>query len=183
MLSFEQERIIKEQLQKENAQDFVQSIILCYCKTPTEAASLLELIPKIVEKVIMSVQNKVYQYNWATLLLLAERHTFPIPERVEKSKKRYEADFPTLLYVSKAHFPNGNCDGGSVAERAFWNEFIQALVNKKGFDYNDPTDWEWIGGTDECGKWLLSVIHQNIDEGFKIPSSLKGRFKKCQKFL
>lgn len=171
MISYEQRKIINEQLSTENALDFVKTMILCYCQTASEVTELLEFIPKIAEKGLKDKQEKINQYCWATELLLGERHMYPIPKRKSKSKKAYNPDFPTLLYVGKAHFPNGNCDGGSQAEKEFWHEFIDCLMRKQGFDYTDADNWKWIKTTANCEKWFLSVIRQNIDKDFVAPKA------------
>lgn len=169
MLSFEQMQIIYEQTQKENADEFVKELILEYCKSEVEMNKLLELIPKIAETGLLAKQRKIFQYSWATELLLAERFKYPIPKRKSKSRKEFNPDFPTLLYVAKAHFPNGNCDKCSVSEKAFWQEFIDCLKDKQGFDYDNTNDWKWIQTTAGCESWMTSVIHQNIDENWVQP--------------
>ena len=120
MLDFEQIKIIKEQIAKENADEFVQKLILAYCTNTSRMTELLELIPKIAEKGIKERQERINDYYFGMQLLLGERCRYPIPQRKSKAKKEYNPNFPTLLYVAKAYFPNGNCDRGSQADREFF---------------------------------------------------------------
>ena len=73
-----------------------------------------------------------------------------------------------MLYAAKAHFPNGNTNGCSIADKAFFNEFIETIREKIGFDYENKEDWKWIKNTAKCEEWFLKVIRQNIDENFRL---------------
>ncbi len=179
MLLLEQLNIIKEQLQQENAHEFVETLIVGYATDTIRIGELLTLIPKIADRQLQIKQKQILEYSWAYDLLLAERVRYPIPQRKSKSKKKYNPDFPTLLYGCKAHFPSGNCDGGSLAEREFFSEFIEMLKNKAGFDYEDKDDWGWICNTADCREWMLEVIRQHVDADFVEPEvrirSYRGR--------
>lgn len=168
MLSLEQENIICEQLHKENAPEFVRTIILRYSNTTQHMSELLELIPKIAENGIKERQKIINDYAFGLDLLIGERYMYPIQKRKSKSKKQYNPDFPVLLYVAKAHFPNGNTNGCSIADKAFFNEFIETIREKIGFDYENKEDWKWIKNTAKCEEWFLKVIRQNIDENFRL---------------
>lgn len=168
MLDFEQMKIIKEQIEKDNSSEFVQKLIMAYCNNTSRMTELLELIPKIAEKGIKERQERINEYYFAMELLIGERCRYPIPKRKSKSKKEYNPDFPTLLYVAKAYFPSGNCDKGSQADREFFAEFIQTIKDKQGFDYENKNEWNWIEHTANCKDWFLSVIRQNIDSEFSM---------------
>ena len=169
MLSLEQSNIIKKQLQQENAHEFVENLIMGYATDTNRIEELLVLIPKIANRQLQIKQKQILEYVWAFNLLLSERVRYPISQRKSKSKHKDDADFPTLLYGCKAHFPSGNCDGGSLAEREFFSEFIEMLKNKAGFDYKNKDDWGWICNTADCREWMLSVIKQHIDADFVEP--------------
>lgn len=174
MLDFEQAKIIKEQIEKENASEFVRTLIALYCTNTSRVMELLELIPNIAEKGIKERQERINEYYLGMELLIGERCRYPIPQRKSKSKKDYNPDFPTLLYVAKAYFPNGNCDRGSQADKEFFTEFIQTIKDKMGFDYENADDWKWIDDTANCKDWFLSVIIQNVDSEFSL-SKIMGR--------
>ena len=88
MLSLEQEKIIYEQLQMENASEFVRTIILRYSNTTQHMSELLELIPKIAENGIKERQKIINDYAAFGLdLLIGERYMYPIQKRKSKSKK------------------------------------------------------------------------------------------------
>lgn len=162
MLSFEQMNIINEQLKQDNVHEFVESLIMLYATDVERISELLLLIPKIADKQLKIKQERIQDYD----LLLGERCRYPIPKRKSKSKKEYNPDFPTLLYGCKAHFPNGNCDGGSRADKEFFVKFIETVKNKVGFDYEDKNDWAWICNIANCREWMLEVIKQNIDSAY-----------------
>ena len=82
--------------------------------------------------------------------------------------------FVMLFYTCKAHFVNGNSEHLSVSGKAFFEEFIEMLKEKKGFDYTSEKDWEWIYTTAGGADWLESVIRQNIDSGFVKPKNTKS---------
>lgn len=168
MLSLEQINIINEQLQQDNAYEFIKTMITHYAKDVEHISQLLSFIPELADKQIKIRQEKIYEYVWATDLLLGERCRYPIHKRKSKNKKEYNPDFPTLLYVCKAHFPNGNCDGGSIADKEFFAEFIETIKNKNGFDYENKEDWRWIFNIANCSDWMISVINQHIDANFQI---------------
>lgn len=167
MLSLEQSDIIKEQLQQENAHEFVETLIMCYAMDTNRIGELLTLIPRIADRQLQIKQKQILEYIWAFNLLLSERVRYPIAQR--KSKSKNDADFPTLLYGCKAHFPFGNCDRGSLAEREFFSEFIEMVKNKAGFDYESQDDWGWICNTADCRDWMLEVIRQHVDADFVEP--------------
>lgn len=167
MLSMEQSNIIKEQLQQENAHEFVEKLIMAYATDTNRISKLLALIPKIADRQLQIKQKQIQEYAWAFDLLLSERIRYPIPQR--KSKNKDGADFPTLLYGCKAHFPGGTSDGGCQAEKEFFSEFIEMLKNKAGFDYEDKEDWGWICNTADCREWMLEVIKQHVDADFVEP--------------
>lgn len=168
MLDFKQIGIIKEELSKDTAKEFVTKIIIEYCSTTQRMSDLLDLIPKIAERGIQERQEKINQYYWALELMIGERCRYPIPKRKSKSKKEYNPDFSTLLYVARAYFPFGNCVNGSKADKEFFEEFISTIKNKQGFDYENSEDWKWIAKTANCEEWFLNVIKQNIDEDFSL---------------
>lgn len=179
MLSPEQSDIIKEQLQQENAHEFVEALIMGYASDTNRIRELLALIPKLADQQLQIKQKQIQEYAWAFDLLLSERIRYPIPQRKSKSKKKDDADFPTLLYGCKAHFPGGNCDGGCQAEKEFFTEFVEMAKNKVGFDYESKDDWEWICNTANCREWMLTVIKRYIDADFVEPEvrirSYRGR--------
>lgn len=167
MLSLEQSNVIKEQLQQENAHEFIENLIMSYATDIIRIGDLLALIPKIADRQLQIKQKQIQEYVWAFNLLLSERIRYPIQKQKLKSKEH--ADFPMLLYGCKAHFPCGNCDGGSLAEREFFSEFIEMVKNKAGFDYEDKNDWGWICNTADCREWMLEVIRKHVDANFVEP--------------
>lgn len=174
MLSSEQSNIIREQLQQENAHEFVESLIMSYASDTTRIGELLALIPKIADRQLQIKQKQIQEYVFAYNLLLGERLRCK-----SKGGKVSKPEFTTLLYGCKAHFPNSSGDRGSQVEQEFFSEFIKIVKNKDGFDYEKEEDWEWICNTADCGEWMLGVIKRYIDADFVEPEvrvrSYRGR--------
>ena len=163
MLSTEQLNIIKEQLQQDSTNEFVETLIMCYATDTSRTGELLTLIPKIAERQLQIKKKQVQEYAFAYDLLLGERLKY-------KSKnKRYSPDFNVLLYGCKTHFPSGSCGDSNHVDRAFFSEFVDVVRNKVGFDYETKEDWEWICNTADCREWMLKVIKQHIDTDFVEP--------------
>ena len=87
MLSLEQSNIIREQLQQENADEFVEELIMCYATDTNRIEELLVLIPKIANRQLQIKQKQILEYVWAFNLLLLERVRYPISQRKSKSKQ------------------------------------------------------------------------------------------------
>lgn len=169
MLSVEQYKIIEDQLSKDNSTEFVKTLINRYADSVETIGSLLSYIPKLAEKQLEMKQKRINQYSFGMDLVIGDRYTHLGKYKKDDAHGR----FCTLFYTCKAHFPSGNTEYSSVAGKAFFNEFVEMLKEKKEFNYNSEKDWEWIytaaGGVD----WLESVIKQNIDSKFVKPKNTK----------
>lgn len=170
MLSIEQKKIIDEQISKENASEFVKTLIYRYGNTVEAIGELLNYIPKLTETQLKIKEKQIGQYSVATNLMMGDRYKHPIKYKKEQEHIR----FITLFYTCKVHFCNVNVESGSLAEKAFFDEFVGILKGKKGFDYTSKEDWEWIYTTAGGADWLESVIVQNIDEKFAKPQRRKN---------
>lgn len=171
MLDLEQYKIISEQIQKENASEFIKELLNSYTNTVERTSELINWIPRLAEKQLNMKQKIINQYSWATDLLISDRHLHP--HRYQKSESNNQ--FITLLYTCKAHFESGNAEGQSQACTEFFNEFIEVLKKKKDFDYTNAEDWDWIYTSAVCADWLESVIKQNIDNKFVKPKNKRIR--------
>lgn len=169
MLSIRQYKIIEEQLSSETASEFVKTLISKYANSVDTIGELLSYIPKIAEKQLQIKQKRINQYSFGMDLMIADRHIHL--ERYNKNDANNR--FVMLFYVCKAHFVNGNSEHCSVSGKAFFEEFIEILQAKKGFDYTSEKDWEWVYTTAGGADWLESVIRQNIDSEFVKPKNAK----------
>lgn len=169
MLSMEQSKIIDEQLLKENASEFVKTLLTKYGNTVETIGELLDYIPKLAEKQLEIKQRRINQYSWAMDLMIGDRYIHPGKYKKSDIHNR----FVMLLYTCKAHFKSGNTEYSSVSGKAFFDEFVELLKEKKEFDYNSEKDWEWIYTTAGGADWLESVIQQNIDSKFVKPKITK----------
>lgn len=177
MLSLEQYQIIKNELSKETAKEFVKTLLDMYANNVENISDLLSYIPRLAEKQLTIKQDIINQYSWSTDLLISDRYLHP------HKYKKYEGDnrFYILLYTCKAHFKSGNASCQSKSCETFFNEFIEILKEKKEFDYTNKEDWEWIYTSAGCADWLEKVIQQNIDSKFVKPECAAKR--KCGAIL
>lgn len=165
MLSMDQYKCIEDELSKESASEFVMTMLSKYADTVEKTSELLAYIPKLAEKQLLIKQQRLVQYAWATDTMIVDRYTHP----PKYSKKDERMKFCTLFCTCKAHFPLANADRDSIAGRAFFNEFVSMLKDRKEFDYQSEDDWKWIYLTAGDADWLESVIVQHIDRGFARP--------------
>lgn len=57
-----------------------------------------------------------------------------------------------------AHIPDGNIEGQSISVKAFFDEFVDAIRNKRGFDYESAEDWKWLCGVAGGDKLVEKVV-------------------------
>jgi len=169
MISPAQASIIKEQLQKENVKEFIETLLIEYASadviTPyisgevSNVSHLLYLIPKLADIQLHIEKNRTIENSQAVDLLVSEVYN--------KKKSR---DFVTLLYASKTRFPYCNSEGECITHKKLFNEFVTKLKNKDGFDYNNYNDWYWLCAVVGYRDWMIEFIKQNIDANFEEPT-------------
>lgn len=158
VLTNKQILIINEQLKEENVYEFIEMFILSYVSDTNKTSNLLSLIPKIANKQLQINTQRISEQSNAINLLMSYRIS-----------SRHQIDFATLLHVAKAYFPQGNDNGGSIANKMFFKEFINAIKTKTEFNYESVADWSWICNIVNCRDWMISVIIQNVDVNFIEP--------------
>lgn len=166
MLSIDQYKCIEDELSKESASEFVNTLLSKYADSVEKTSELLQYIPKLAEKQLLIKQQRLVQYAWATDTMIVDRYTHP----PKYSKKDERMKFCTLFYTCKAHFPSANADKDSIAGKAFFDEFVSVLKDKTAFDYTSADEWNWVYSTAGGADWLESVIVQHIDNNFVKPS-------------
>ena len=175
MLTIEQENIIRQELSKSTADEFVRCLLDTYSNDLENLSQLLAFIPKLADKSLNIKQREINRYNWSTDLLLVERYDCPPRKRKVRKNSDYNPDFPTLLYTCIAHINPTTIDGQSIAVKAFFEEFVDAVKNKRGFDYEDKGDWEWLVGIANGGELVTQVVRTYIDKDFVPPVCKKMR--------
>ena len=100
MLSLEQYQILKNELTKETAKEFVKTLLDMYANNVENVSDLLSYIPQLAEKQLAIKQTIINQYSWSTDLLISDRHLHP--HKYKKNEGNNQ--FCTLLYTCKAHF-------------------------------------------------------------------------------
>ena len=169
MLSYEQYKIIEEQLKGKNASEFVKTLLSVYGNSVETIGELLNYIPKLAERQLEIKQKRINLYSWGMDLMIGDRYMHP----GKYKKDDVHGRFVMLFFACKAHFINGNAEHDSKAGKAFFNEFLDLLKEKNEFNYISEKDWEWIYTTAGGADWLESVIKQNIDNKFVKPQNTK----------
>lgn len=175
MLTIEQENIIRQELSKSTAEEFVRCLLDTYSNKLENLSQLLSYISKLADKSLNIKQREINRYNWSTGLLLAERYNCPPNKRKTRKNSDYNPDFPTLLYTCIAHINPATIDGQSIAVKAFFDEFVDAIKNKRGFDYENEDEWEWLVGIANGGELVTQVVKTYIDKDFVPPACKKRR--------
>ena len=169
MLTFEQEKIIQQEISKSTANEFVKRLLDEYSNDLENLNKLLSFIPKLAEKSLNIKQREINRYSWSTDLLLVERYHYPLNKRKARKNSDNNPDFPTLLYTCLSHINLDTLDGQSVVVKAFFEEFVDTLKNKRGFDYDNANDWDWLSNV-ACGsQYVTEVIRTYIDKDFTPP--------------
>lgn len=177
MLTIEQENIIRQELSKSTSDEFVRCLLEAYSNELENLSQLLAFILKLADKSLNIKQQEINRYNWSTDLLLAERYNYPPSNRKTKKNSKNNPAFPILLYTCLSHINPDTIDGQSIAVKAFFDEFVDALANKRCFDYNKDSDWMWL---DEIANGSLLVtwtIRTYIDKDFVPPVYKKKGYK------
>lgn len=169
MVSFEQEIIIRRELSQPTADEFVKFLLDCYSNDTEKLNILLSYIPKLAEKSLNMKQKEINRYSWSTDLLIAEHYHYPLNKRKVRKNSDYNPDFPTLLYTCLAHIDPATIDAQSIVVKAFFEEFVDALKNKRGFDYEKADDWNWLDNVANGGQYVAKVIKTYIDKDFVPP--------------
>ena len=169
MLTFEQEKIIQQELSKSTANEFVKRLLDEYSNDLENLNLLLSFIPKLAEKSLNIKQREINRYSWSTDLLIGERYRYPLNKRKARKNSDNNPDFPTLLYTCLTHINPNTITSQSVAVQSFFEEFVDTLRNKRGFDYGNTDDWDWLSNV-ACGsQYVTEVIRTYIDKDFTPP--------------
>ncbi len=172
-LTYEQYKIIREELSKSTATQFVKVLLNEYSNNLDNLSVLLSYIPQLADKVVQTKQNVINRYSWATDLLLGERYSHPVGTRKARRGAKQSDQFPILLYTCLVHIPNGNIEGQSVSVKAFFDEFVDAIRNKRGFDYESAKDWRWLRDVAGGDELVEKVVKDYIDKDFVLPNNMK----------
>lgn len=169
MLTFEQEKIIQSELSKSTANEFVKRLLGECSNNLENLSTLISYIPKLADKSLNMKQREINRYSWSTDLLLAERYNYPLNKRKARKNSNNNPDFPTLLYTCLTHIDINSIDMQSISVKAFFDEFVDALRNKRGFDYDDISDWEWLSNVANGSRYVTEIIRTYINKDFVPP--------------
>ena len=175
MLTAEQMNIIYNELSKSTADEFVRCLLDAYSNDLENLSKLLSYIPKLADKSLNIKQREINRYSWSMDLLLTERYHYPPRNRKTRKNSKNSPEFPLLLYTCLSHINPDYIDRQSVGVKAFFEEFVDALANKRGFDYNKDSDWKWLDGVANGSQLVTWTIRTYIDKDF-VPPIYKSKY-------
>ena len=164
MLSIEDVKLVQSILDKETCSEIIDFLLLKYSENADNCNHLVRMIPEIAARRVEIEHQRSLELSQGIEMLICERYLHPI-----KYKKVETAKFSTYLHVCYAYFKNLDyIDKYSKAEQSYWDEFIELLKTKDGFDYESEDDWFWVenlSGRDEddsVKKWLKEVVRRYV---------------------
>ena len=66
-----------------------------------------------------------------------------VPAAVVLDEKDIHAYFATMVPVCQTLFSNGEPENGNLAQKEYFNKFLELFKNKKAFSWNKESDVEW----------------------------------------
>ena len=120
------ELAIKSLLSTYNPEEVVRTVITEYTKNSVENCQfLLKLIPEIADHSIHLLNREVLRKSEAISMIMFENAV--------DYKGNERAYFASMIPVCMTHFPEGNTERCSEAERRYFNLFASFLKIKKHF--------------------------------------------------
>ncbi len=134
-ITIENEQKIKELLNDENIDLIMTTMINKYtCDSLNRAQNLLDYINKIVSNIINISNKQIQELNQASWMLIFQK---------KMDEKDIHTYFATMVPVCKTLFSNGEPENGNLAQKEYFNKFLELFKNKKAFSWNKESDVEW----------------------------------------
>lgn len=125
---------IKSLLSTCNPEEVVRTVITEYTKNSVENCQfLLKIIPEIADHSIHLLNREVLRKSEAISMVIFENAI--------DYKGNEEIYFASMIPVCLTHFPEGNAERCSEAERRYFNLFCKLFKNKKAFSWKRDKDW------------------------------------------
>ena len=134
-ISIENEQKMRDLLNDENVELIMETMIKEYSKNSlTRAQNLLNYINKIVSNIITISNKQIQKLNQASWMLVFQK---------KMDEKDIHAYFATMVPVCQTLFSNGEPENGNLAQKEYFNKFLELFKNKKAFSWNKESDVEW----------------------------------------
>ena len=157
-ISIENERKINELLNDNDAEILVKHIINEYTNNSLEhAQDLLHYINDIVANVINITSSQIRNLSQAAHLMIFQT------QMNETDVRTY---FATMLPIVKTLFPDGYPVNGNLAQKEYFDKFLNLCKNKKAFSWNKESDVDWLMQYDYYD-YLEMIWSKYIHEGDK----------------
>lgn len=100
----------------------------------TKAQNLLGYINNIVCNIINISNKQIQELNQASWMLVFQK---------KMDEEDIHTYFATMVPVCKTLFYDGYPDNGNLAQKEYFDKFLELFKNKKAFSWNKESDVEW----------------------------------------
>lgn len=152
----EQNRLKMDHLLMDNNVDLIiKTMIKEYTqKSIYNAQNLITYMNDIISNILNIVNNDVNQLTLAGQMLILQK---------EMNKSDVHTYFATLVPVMKTLYPDGLDDNASLAQKNYFNEFIDLYKNKKVFSWDNKNDVDWANHY-KYTDYLKMIFDKYIDK-------------------
>lgn len=134
-ISIENEQKIRDLLNDEDAELIIKTMIKEYSKDSLiKAQDLLSYIKDVVSNIINISSRQIQELSQASWMLIFQK---------KMDEKDIHAYFATMVPVCKTLFSSGEPENGNLAQKEYFNKFLELFKNKKAFSWNKESDVEW----------------------------------------
>ncbi len=134
-ISAENEKKINELLNDSNVDLIVRYMINKYTENSvSRTQDMIEFINDLTSNIIKYNSIQIQALNQASWMLMFQN---------EMNEKDVQTYFATMVPVCKTLFPNGELENENLAQKKYFNKFLELFRNKKAFSWNKESDVEW----------------------------------------
>lgn len=134
-ISIENEKKINELLNDSNVDLIVKYMINKYTENSvSRTQDMIEFINDLTSNIIKYNSIQIQALNQASWMLMFQN---------EMNEKDVQTYFATMVPVCKTLFPNGELENENLAQKKYFNKFLELFRNKKAFSWNKQSDVDW----------------------------------------
>lgn len=133
MLALNEQAIIAEVIQNENAEEMILTLINRFAsKSVDNCRVIIRNNDRLIDKMMELQQKQRMEALQAAYMAVLQRE-FDITD--------YKTYFASMVPVCQVLFPLGTADGECLALKKYFDEFVNLLHNKKAFDIERDKSW------------------------------------------
>lgn len=133
MLTNEQRRAVMYILGQENSDEVVLELIERYAnESVNNCRTIIKSSNKAIDIMIRLQERDTMEWALATEMVINQAYM---------NKSDVSTYFASMVPVCMCMFPHGNADGGTLAHKEYFNEFLRLLNNPKAFDIVADAGW------------------------------------------